>query len=52
MGRDEYGDLSWNEAEPLIASNWGSLRGSSRLKWNQARFATRAAWERVGTSTD
>ncbi|HEY2346646.1 MAG TPA: hypothetical protein VGH80_12345 [Xanthomonadaceae bacterium] len=46
-GRNEYGDLSWDRAEPKLASRWEKLRGKSRLKWNEARLATRAAWERA-----
>jgi len=47
MGREEYRDLTWDEAEPRIASNWNTLRGKSSLEWKQARMASRAAWDRV-----
>jgi hypothetical protein len=47
MGRNEYGDLTWEKAEPRLASNWLKVRGTSRLQWNQARAASRAAWRRV-----
>lgn len=47
MGHDEYRDLSWDKAEPRLASNWEKAKGSSRLQWNQARDASYAAWQRV-----
>jgi hypothetical protein len=50
MGRDEYRDLSWEKAEPRLASDWEKNRGSSRLQWDQARDASRAAWQRVDRS--
>ena len=47
MGYDAYPDLTWDEAESRIASDWHALRGNSRLEWKQARKASRAAWERL-----
>ncbi len=50
MGRNEYRDLSWDKAEPRLASDWQKARGASRLNWDQARDASRAAWQRVDNS--
>lgn len=50
MGRDEYRDLSWDKAEPRLASTWEKSKGSSRLQWDQARDASRAAWQRAEKS--
>jgi len=50
MGRDEYRDLSWEKAEPRLASKWAKNKGSSRLQWDQARDASHAAWQRVDQS--
>lgn len=37
----------FEEAEPALARDWESKRGGSSLDWQQARPATRAAWDRV-----
>jgi uncharacterized protein (TIGR02284 family) len=57
---DDYGpayELGWSSRagrtetfdalEPSLADEWSSRRGSSSLDWQQARPATRAAWERA-----
>ena len=41
-----YGDFS--TAEPILASQWDTVRGKSRLTWMEARDATHAAWHRTG----
>jgi len=45
-GRAERG-VDFDVAEPALASEWETRRGSSNLDWAQARPATRAAWDRV-----
>ena len=37
----------FEEVEPALARDWDSRRGNSSLDWQQARPATRAAWDRV-----
>lgn len=38
---------SFEEAEMGFARDWGTRRGTSSLDWEQARPATKAAWERA-----
>jgi hypothetical protein len=38
---------SFNTLERALAQDFDRVRGRSRLSWEQARKATRAAWERV-----
>ena len=33
--------------EPTLARDWDTFRGNSRLTWNEAKAATRAAWDRI-----
>lgn len=40
---------AFDEVEPALARDWESRRGGSSLDWQQARPATRAAWDRVQT---
>lgn len=40
------GDFS--VAEPTLASQWDSVKGSSKLSWAEVKEATRAAWNRTG----
>jgi uncharacterized protein (TIGR02284 family) len=47
-GRTRYDD--WDAAEPQLARDWASERGSSGLDWNGAKPASRAAWERADSS--
>ena len=47
MYRSEYGDRTWEQAEPELQSHWESNRAASRLQWAEARDATRAAWDRA-----
>lgn len=47
-GRTRYDD--WQSAEPQLASEWESTRGTSDLDWERARPATRAAWDRIDAS--
>ncbi|HEX8294709.1 MAG TPA: hypothetical protein VF593_00280 [Chthoniobacteraceae bacterium] len=38
---------SFDAAEPDLATRYNRDRGSSRLGWDKAKHATRAAWDRV-----
>jgi hypothetical protein len=46
-GRAKYADRSWEDAEVDLANDYQERRGDSRLDWNDAKRATRAAWHRV-----
>ena len=43
---------SFDEVEPELAREWPTARGASRLPWDDAKNATRDAWERVGDSVE
>ncbi len=45
-GRNRYGDRSFDDALPDLQSDYETARGGSRLDWNDAEPATRAAWGR------
>lgn len=47
--RDRYPDLSWDEIEPRLATEWTRQRDRDRLtlKWDEARLAARDAWRRL-----
>ncbi len=47
-GRSASETDSFEEAEPTLSANYGSLRGDSGLEWDEARPAARAAWDRAG----
>jgi len=62
-GYDDYGpayEYGWasrlgypggfDSVEPLLATAWNERRGTSNLSWDQARPASRAAWERIDDS--
>ena len=46
-GRGRYAGRSFEQVEPQLASDWEASKGNSRLAWNDAKSATRAAWHRV-----
>jgi hypothetical protein len=41
-------DRTWDEVEPDLERNWGRNPAASKLRWPQARPATRDAWNKVG----
>lgn len=45
--RSQYADRSFNDVESKLASDWEATKGESRLAWDDAKHATRAAWHRV-----
>jgi hypothetical protein len=49
-GRSRY-DGTFDGAEQNLSSDWETVRGQSRLTWQEATHATRAAWDRVDQST-
>lgn len=42
-----YPDRSFDEVEPELGRDWNSARGRSSLEWDNARHATRDAWQRL-----
>ena len=46
-GRGRYAGRRFDEVESELASDWETTKGNSRLAWNDAKSATRAAWHRV-----
>jgi uncharacterized protein YcfJ len=47
-GYARYGDRSWQEVQADLQRDYEKNRGTSELTWDEASYATRAAWERVG----
>ena len=43
----KYAGRSFDDIETELSRDWDSVRGQSRLNWDDARFATRDAYERV-----
>ena len=37
----------FEQSEERLAREWDTIKGKSRLTWNEAKVATRAAWDRV-----
>jgi hypothetical protein len=46
--RGRYGEQPFEDVEDDLAMEYRNNRGQSRLEWDDARDATRAAWMRVG----
>lgn len=45
--RGRHGDKQFEDVEGDLARDWDRYRGRSQLRWDQAKQATRDAWERV-----
>ena len=45
-GFAQYGG-TFEEAERSLAANWERIKGGSRLRFEDARLAMRAAWDRM-----
>jgi uncharacterized protein YcfJ len=45
--RSRYTGGSFDDVERDLATDYQSQRGSSRLSWDHAKHATRAAWDRI-----
>lgn len=46
-GRTRYADRTFEQAEPSLRSEYEATKGKSRLNWEEAKDATRAAWHRI-----
>ncbi len=44
--------LGFDEVEPELATGWERSRGSSSLKWEQAKHAARDSWARVSDTVE
>ncbi len=51
VGYAQYGG-SFEDAEVSLCANWERLRAGSRLPFDEARAAIRAAWDRVARLAD
>ena len=40
-----YPDMSWQNVEPQMASDWNRVRGDSRVGWTDVREAAHSAWQ-------
>jgi hypothetical protein len=47
-----YPGRTFEEVEPELGRDWETRRGTSGLKWDQARHATRDAWQRVSDTAE
>jgi hypothetical protein len=48
----EHRGRSFDDAEPQLARDWNSARGTSGLAWDDARNATRDAWTRLSDGVE
>lgn len=44
----KYPGRSFDDVEADLSRDWNGARGASKLQWDEARQATRDAWERIG----
>jgi hypothetical protein len=49
-GRAKYAGRSFEDVEKDLTADFHWNRGQSRLVWDQARHAVRAAWDRIASS--
>lgn len=47
--RGNFAGRTFDDVEEDLAGRYEEMRGDSRLEWEDAKQATRAAWDRVGT---
>ena len=40
-----YPDMSWQNVEPQMASDWNRVRGDSKIGWTDVREEAHAAWQ-------
>lgn len=51
--RVAHSDKTFDEAEPALRRDWDDkLRDKAKLEWDQAKVATRDAWERIDNHPD
>jgi len=47
-----YPDQTFDAVEPELGRDWGTTRGTSSLDWNDAKHATRDAWQRLSDTVE
>ena len=47
-----YPGRSFDEVEPELGRDWTAARGRSSLEWDNARHASRDAWQRLSDSVE
>ena len=47
-----YPDKSFDDVESDLGRDWGTRRGSSSLEWDNAKHATRDAWQRLSDTVE
>lgn len=47
LGRSQFKGRTYDEVERDLEAEYNRSKGTSRLEWEKARLATRAAWDRV-----
>jgi hypothetical protein len=45
--RNQYQGKTFDEVEPDLSRDWKNRRGNSQLEWQQAKQASRDAWDRI-----
>jgi phage tail tape-measure protein len=50
--RVRHSDKDFEDVEQLMADDWNSAKGKSKLNWDQAKPAARDAWERIDADDD
>lgn len=48
----KYPGRSFDEIEPELSAGWSGSRGKSSLAWENARHATRDAWQRMSDTVE
>jgi hypothetical protein len=43
-------DRTWDDVERDMGGEWAKVKAKSRLKWEHAKHAVRAAWDRLADS--
>lgn len=47
-----YPNRSFDDVEPELSRDWGTARGHSPLDWDNAKHASRDAWQRVSDAAE
>lgn len=48
----KYHGRTFDEVEPELSRDWERAKGSSRLTWNEAKYATKDSFKRVGDAIE
>jgi hypothetical protein len=43
----KYEDGTYDQYEPAFRNDWDTVKGRSRLSWEEAKHAVKAGWHRV-----